>query len=185
MLEMFKKYKLSIIFLMRFAFVFIPLMLSYEYYLDSFESDVIQDSDSMTYEVAAQSSNLAEILGFNSFIYQHAEESSVKFILDNTYRIKIVEGCNGLSVIILFVAFIIAFGGRIIDQTIFIVSGVLWIHLSNVARITFLAYIYTYHYDYANFFHDYVFPSIIYGMTFLLWVVWVNYFAIIGKNKNK
>jgi exosortase family protein XrtF len=169
---MFQKYKPTIIFLLKFVLINAVLTMAYSKYLDSFPS-----TDSFTYEVSAESSALAEFVGFESYLEQNPNEPSVKFFLDDVYRVKIVEGCNGIAVMILFLSFVVAFGGKIIDILWFTVLGVLLIHVSNVIRITLLVYVYVYHYQYANSFHDYVFPAIIYGMVFILWVVWVNFFA--------
>lgn len=174
---MLKKYKPTILFLLKFILINAVLTQAYSMYLDSFKS-----TDSFTYEVSVESSSLARFIGFESYIEQNQEEASVRFFLDDVYRVKIVEGCNGLAVMILFLSFVVAFGGKLLDMAIFIPLGILLVHVSNILRIVLLVYIYVYHYEYANAFHDYVFPSIIYGMVFVLWVVWVNYFAFRNKN---
>lgn len=177
---MIQKYRPTIIFLLKFIIINAVLTQSYSYYLDSFES-----TDSFTYEVADESSSFAKLIGFESYIEQNTEEASVKFYLDDVYRVKIVEGCNGIAVMILFLSFIVAFGGRLVDIILFLSAGMLLIHISNIVRITLLVYIYVYHYDMANSFHDYVFPSIIYGMVFILWVIWVNFFAFKNRKNIK
>ncbi len=173
---MLKKYKPTIVFLLKFIIINAVLTQAYSMYLSSFDS-----TDSFTYEVSVEGSSLARFVGFESCIEQNPDEASVRFFLDDVYRVKIVEGCNGLAVMILFLSFVIAFGGKVLDMMIFIPIGILLIHVSNIIRIVLLVYAYVYHYEYANSFHDYVFPAIIYGMVFLLWVVWVNYFAFKKK----
>jgi len=185
MIELYRQYKPTIHFLLKFVIVYITLINVYDYYLKSFDSELIQDTDAATYEVAAQSSNLAELLGFESHIFQHSEESSVVFYLDGQYKVKIVEGCNGIAVMILFLSFVVAFGGRIIDMLLYVPMGIFVIHLSNVVRLTFLTYLFVYHNEYSKEFHDFIFPAIIYGMTFVLWVIWVNYFAFKYSTKKK
>lgn len=177
---MLTKYKPTIIFLLKFILINAILTQAYSLYLDSFSS-----TDSFTYEVSVESSNLARFIGFDSYIEQNPNEPSVRFFLDNVYRVKIVEGCNGLAVMILFLSFVIAFGGRLLDMLVFIPLGILLIHLANIIRLVFLVYIYVYHYNYADSFHDYIFPAIIYGMVFILWVIWVNYFAFAARKIEK
>ena len=179
-MNLYKKNKPAILFLLKFVVIYAAMSAMYSYYLDSFEDPEV---DGFTYEVAYESSELAKAVGFESKIAINPEETSVKFWLDDFYRIKIVEGCNGLSVMILFVSFVIAFGGKFINKLWFLPLGVLLVHSSNIIRISFLAYVYVYHYDYAQMIHDYIFPSIIYGMVFLLWVIWVNYFAVTNKRE--
>ncbi|MCK5781303.1 MAG: exosortase family protein XrtF [Flavobacteriales bacterium] len=180
---MYKKNKPAIIFLLKFVVVYAVLSSMYSYYLDSFTTEGVSQADSFTEEVAIESSELVKMLGFESHLQDHPDEASVKFYLDDVYRIKIVEGCNGLSVMILFLSFIVAFGGSLLAKMIFVPLGILLIHISNIVRIAFLAYVYVYHYDYAQMTHDYIFPTIIYGMVFLLWVIWVNYFAVSKKKE--
>ena len=175
---MLKKYKPTIVFLLKFILINAVLTQAYSMYLDSFPS-----TDSFTYEVSEESSALAKFVGFESYLEQNPDEASVRFFLDDVYRVKIVEGCNGLAVMILFLSFVVAFGGKILDILVFVPLGIFLIHLSNIVRITLLVYIYVYHYQYADAFHDYVFPAIIYGMVFVLWVIWVNYFAFKKRSK--
>ncbi|MCK5824077.1 MAG: exosortase family protein XrtF, partial [Ichthyobacteriaceae bacterium] len=152
---------------------------SYSRYLDYYKELGVVDV--ITHEVANESSNLLELLGFESSILQNEHIQSVRFNLDGFSRITIVEGCNGVAVMAIFISFIFAFGGRIVDMLLFSTMGVMLIHLSNIFRISLLGYIYVYHHSIADSFHDYVFPVIIYGMVFVLWVIWVNYF--VGANR--
>ncbi|HEX9601553.1 MAG TPA: exosortase family protein XrtF, partial [Mariniflexile sp.] len=59
----------------------------------------------------------------------------------------------------------------------YILSGSVLIYTVNLLRIVLLT-IGLYHYPYQNdVFHTVVFPAIIYGVVFLLWVFWVNRFS--------
>ena len=91
---------------------------------------------------------------------------------------KIVEGCNAMSVIILFSAFIIAFAKRWKKTLLFIIAGSILIYTVNLIRISILA-IALYEYpQHQELLHSVVFPGIIYSMVFVLWIVWVrNYQA--------
>jgi exosortase family protein XrtF len=90
---------------------------------------------------------------------------------------RIVEGCNALSVIILFVAFVVAFSGKWIQTIGFILLGSILIHIMNVLRIAILSIALYYHPDQESLLHGVVFPLIIYGFVFVLWVIWVNKFS--------
>ena len=173
---MLKKYKPTIIFLLKFLIINVVLTQAYSKYIDSYES-----TDSFTHEVALESSLLASFMGFESSIEQNKDEASVRLYLDGEYKVKIVEGCNGIAVMILFISFIIAFGGKLVDILWFVPLGLFLIHLANILRLVFLVYIYVYFYSFADIAHDYIFPSIIYGMVFILWIVWVNFFAFKKK----
>jgi exosortase/archaeosortase family protein len=100
-----------------------------------------------------------------------------QIIYHNKYVSRIIEGCNALSVIILFIAFIIAFSGKLKNTIVFILLGSILIHVLNVGRIALLS-IALYHFpQYQHLLHGVVFPLIIYGVVFLLWVIWVNKFS--------
>lgn len=91
--------------------------------------------------------------------------------------VLLIEGCNAISVMILFVAFVIAFKGKIQRYLWFIPLGITILYLANLIRIYLIGMIVLYLPDYVEWAHDYIFPGIIYGTTFLLWVVWVKFLA--------
>jgi exosortase family protein XrtF len=96
---------------------------------------------------------------------------------------RIVEGCNAISVIILFIAFVIAFKGDFKKTVLFVLAGSILIHLLNVVRIALIA-IALYHYpQHEHLLHGVIFPLIIYGIVFLLWVIWVNQFSSYATEK--
>jgi len=102
---------------------------------------------------------------------------SVKLIVNNQYTARVIEGCNSISIIILFVAFIVAFSGPKRTTIIYAIIGSLIIYVINILRIAFLTAML---YQYPNqqmVLHNLVFPAIIYGTTFLLWVIWVQRFS--------
>jgi len=107
----------------------------------------------------------------------HSTEPSVKLIVNGQYLARVVEGCNSVSVIILFVAFIVAFSGKWKTTFFYILSGSVLIYSVNLLRVVLLS-MWLYHYpEYKEVLHAVVFPVIIYGMVFLLWVFWVNRFS--------
>jgi exosortase family protein XrtF len=82
---------------------------------------------------------------------------------------------------ILFVAFIMAFSGKLWSTIAFIFSGLLLIHVLNVLRIVLLIIGLLYYKPLENLMHDIVFPLVIYGVVFILWVIWVNKFSNYAK----
>jgi len=90
---------------------------------------------------------------------------------------RVIEGCNSISIIILF----IAFSGPKRATIIYAIVGSFIIYLINILRIAFLTMML---YNYPNqqmVLHNLVFPAIIYGTTFLLWVIWVQKFSHLKK----
>ncbi|WP_146037490.1 hypothetical protein [Bacteroidetes bacterium endosymbiont of Geopemphigus sp.] len=58
----------------------------------------------------------------------------------------------------------------------FALIGIIFIHLLNIVRIGLLNCIYFYYSEYQEISHDYLFPSLIYGSTLTLIIVWIIFF---------
>jgi exosortase family protein XrtF len=93
--------------------------------------------------------------------------------------LEIIDGCNGIETIGLFVGFVIAYPGNNLKRWLFIPTGILVIYLTNVLRIYLLAIIQYHWYSGFQFIHDYTFNLIFYVVVFALWVVW----ALWGNGK--
>ena len=94
--------------------------------------------------------------------------------IDNSYTVSIVEGCNSISVIILFVAFIVAFAENFKKTVLFILAGAVLIYIVNLLRIAILVVALYKYPQYENVLHSVVFPGIIYSLVFILWMIWVR-----------
>lgn len=88
--------------------------------------------------------------------------------------VNINEGCNGLSVFIALVSFLIAFGGTQKAYLIFIPSSLVILFGSNILRLCSLIQIKASLPEWFNLFHDFVFPTVLYLVAFLIMVVWVK-----------
>ena len=156
------------------------LSVAYKLYLDYSDGSKFYP-DYVTNLTAKQSESLLNSLGYEASIEAHLDEPSMKLIINNKYVARVIEGCNSLSVIILFISFIIAFAGSLKPTIIYILAGSVLIYAVNLIRIVILS-IGLYHYPWRReILHSIIFPLIIYGMVFLLWMVWVNRFATLKK----
>jgi exosortase family protein XrtF len=161
------------------------LTIIYQSYLSRFDVEK-NEVDTFTKLVASQSEIVLSLFDTQSYSMPHLKEPSVKLFYKNTYISRIIEGCNALSVIILFVSFIVSFTGKLKQTILFIILGGLLIHVLNIARIALLCVGLYYFPAYEHILHSVVFPLIIYGVVFFLWVVWVNKYSIyVGTNKEK
>ena len=165
-------------FLTCFFGTYILLTFFYQLFLNGFENGKV---DTITRWVAQ---NTEEII---SWFYQsiHVEESSnapfFSVYFQNKIVAQIVEGCNSISVIILFVSFIVAFSGGLKNTLVFIFGGSLLIYIMNVIRIALLTVLVYYFPNNLHLLHSILFPLIIYGLVFILWVIWVNKFSKYAK----
>lgn len=170
--------KTVIIFLIKFFGTYMLLFLIYSFYLSNNQKTAaVLACAPITKTVAEQSQFLLNSVGFNAEIEQHSSEMSIKLFINNTYVARVVEGCNAISIIILFIAFIVAFASGLKKTALYILFGSLVIYFINIVRIAVIALaIYKYP-AYENVLHSIVFPGIIYGITFLLWFIWIQKFS--------
>ena len=133
--------------------------------------------DYVTNLVARQSGTLLETLGYETEVIPHPKEASMKLIINNKFVARIIEGCNSISAIILFVSFIIAFAVKFKTTLFYLLFGCILIYVVNLIRVVILS-IGLYNYPWRReILHSVIFPLIIYGLVFLLWMFWVNRFA--------
>lgn len=170
------KYKLVVRFILTFLLVYIALSVVYKFYLQFSDGSKFYP-DYMTHLVSKQTNSLLETLGYNVQMLPHPDEPSLKVIFKGVYISRIIEGCNSISVIILFASFIVAFASNFKTTFFYMLSGSVLIYTVNLLRIVLLT-IGLYHYPHQNdVFHTVVFPAVIYGLVFLLWIFWVNRFS--------
>jgi exosortase family protein XrtF len=173
----FRQYRPFFIFLLKFFGVYVGLTVIYEWYLSRFDGVLTFEVDGFTQTVAKQVQWVLQFLHYDCQLLPHEHQASIKLILNNFYVSRVVEGCNALSVMILFGAFIVAFSGKLKHTIGFLLLGSLIIHTLNVLRIALLSIALFYHPEYEHVLHGVVFPLFIYGVVFGLWLIWVNKFS--------
>lgn len=178
-----KKNKLILIFLIKFFVTYFLLFGVYSVYLKKSQQkeEGVFKTASITALVADQSIATLRFFNFNVRKQQHKQELSIKLIIEGEYTARVIEGCNSISIIILFIAFIVAFSSTLKATTLYILFGSFLIYAINIVRIAFLTVMIYKYPAYQEFLHGILFPAIIYGITFLLWVVWVNKFSKFKK----
>lgn len=176
MIELFKKYSSVIRFIVIFLGSYFIFSLFYNIYLELSNSAVYYP-DFFTYLVSVQSKAVIEFMGYTSFITPHDAEASMKLFINDYFLVRVVEGCNSVSIIILFISFILAFFASLKLTLIYILAGSVIIYVMNIVRIAILTIgIYEYP-QHAELLHSIIFPLIIYGTVFLLWLLWVRIFS--------
>lgn len=133
--------------------------------------------DYFTNLVAHQTDALLNVIGYEATVVPHKAEPSMKIIINGKYVARVIEGCNSVSIIILFISFIVAFAGKLKTTFLYCFAGSIIIYAFNLIRIVGLS-VGLYHYLWRReILHTVIFPMLIYGTVFLLWMVWVNRFA--------
>ncbi|MCT7904620.1 exosortase family protein XrtF [Candidatus Ornithobacterium hominis] len=180
-MELWKKYKILILLIGKFFFTYLILTLLYSWYLNLYLTD-LKIADPFTGWVSDSVGYLMRLVGFDAENHQIEGEAFRRFYLDGFYCSRVNEGCNAISVMIIFVSFVVAFGKKFMPTFLYILLGLVLLHITNLFRISLLNYIFTYHPQYEKFSHDILFPLIIYGMVIILWLIWVRYFLINTKD---
>ena len=175
---MLKDFKPVLSILLRFIIIYLVLLFAYQFYLNSFKESGL---DPYSRLIAEQIAAIQNKIGYTTSLYNDVSNEQVWFYVNEKYVTRMVEGCNAISVIILFVAFIFAFykGPK---TFVFIAVSLLVLYVMNILRIIGLNIVTRDHPEYNRMVHDYVFPAVIYGSVVILWLIWIKFFAL--KNEN-
>jgi exosortase family protein XrtF len=176
-------YKPFLLFLSKFFISYLILTLIYQLYLGSFDKKTFE-VDTFTQLVARQTVDLLRFANQNASTQASKTEPCMNFYYNKVFSSRVIEGCNALSIIILFIAFVIAFSGKWKDTAIFCISGSLLIHCMNIIRIALLNVATVCYKEQEVLLHDVFFPTFIYGVVFILWVIWINKFSIYATNSD-
>ncbi len=176
---MFKDFLPVLKVILRFILIYLILLIIYQSYLNYFENSAI---DPFSKWVAMQSRFCQDTLGYKTTLVDDAQYHTTWFYVNNHYTSRMVEGCNAVSIMILFVAFIFVFY-KGLKTFLFAVAGLLVIHMMNVLRISWLNIILVNFPQYGHLAHEYIFPAIIYGTIVVLWLVWVKFFVLKPEKK--
>lgn len=173
MRALFQKYRGVIRFLLVFIGSYVVLSLLYGAFLQ-WDTNRSNPADSITQKVAQQSEELLREWGYDAQVHPIATYPGVQLLMDGKAVGQIVEGCNSVSIILLFIAFVVAFAQGWKKTFFFLFAGAILIYAVNLIRIAILAIALHHYPEHQEILHRVVFPGIIYGMVFLLWVIWAR-----------
>lgn len=177
-----KEFKPVIIFLLKFIVVWIGLLIFYNLYLSFYHSE--NQPDPYSQQVASWTVNCLNSVGFEATAIDDKTRPWTWVYLDGKWASYINEGCNAISIMMIFVAFIVAFSTKWKPTLLYIIGGLILIQIMNVFRICLLNYIFRYYPEYGKTTHDYLFPAIIYGTIVLLWIGWIKFFVMKSKKNS-
>lgn len=180
MKSLYKQYKPFFSFLGKFLVFYIFFALIYKLYLNQYDSTKYE-VDAISKSVAHQTVWIINFFGGEARTFHHDLEPSMKILYKEKYSARIIEGCNAISVIIMFAAFVFAFSNGFKRTITFIFLGSLIVYVLNIVRIALLTYALYYYPEYEELLHGTVFPLFIYGVVFLLWILWVTKFSGYAK----
>lgn len=175
---MLKDFKPVLHILLRFIVIYLVLLFGYQFYLNGSKAGGL---DPFSRFIADQVASIQNGIGYPTLLYADAKNEQVWFYVNKMYVTRMVEGCNAVSVMILFVAFVFAFykGAK---TFLFALAGLALLYIMNLLRIVGLNIVMRDYMEYGKIFHDFIFPAVIYGTVVVLWLVWIKFFAL--KNEN-
>jgi len=116
------------------------------------------------------------------FLSVHLIDIFTDVPITTTYRVidlgyygslSIGRPCLCADVMMLLIAFVVAYPGPWKKKLWYLPVGLLSIHMMNVLRITALCLTKIYRPEWMYINHTYIFNIIILGFTFMLWVIWI------------
>lgn len=174
--NLFLQYKPFFVFLIKFLALYVVLTVVYKGYLSQFDDSKLE-VDGFTKAVAEQTKSVLVFSGKEAKVEPNIAEPCLNLLYQGKFVARIIEGCNALSVMILFAAFVFAFSTKWLKTILYIVIGCFIIHTLNVFRIAFLAMALYDYPEYEHLLHGVFFPLMIYSVVFVLWVLWVQKFS--------
>ncbi len=167
--SLFQTYKPVLVFIVKFGGFYMIFSGIYFWYLSLYTAQ----TDPLTLWVGKIVTKLFDLSGIQAETLPLFNEHGLKLIVEGNYVARIVEGCTAMSVLIMFAAFVFAFGHSFQKNLIFVLGGSILLFGFNILRIVLLGYIMYVFPEYQDMAHRLVFPALIYGFLILLWVVFV------------
>lgn len=178
---MLREFKPAFFFLGKFLGLYLIGNLLYGFYVESYN----HQADFITENVTHQTSFFLNVCGENTSSNLNLNTPTVSLNAGDESILSVYEGCNGVNVMIVFIAFVIAFGGPLRSMIWFSVVGLLILQATNIARIALLYYTAIQYEEYFYYVHKYFFTAILYLIVFSLWSVWIVQFNVKPARKSK
>lgn len=159
--------------LLRFLGIWLLLFLLYQWYLNQFSGNI----DGFTKIISDQSAFLLNFTDYETVTKDFPSHETVQFYINGKVATRMVEGCNAVSVMIMFLAFVFAFY-KGVKTFSFAFAGIVLLYILNLFRIYVLNVVVVDFPALTKPAHDYFFPAIIYGGVVVLWLLWINKFVI-------
>ena len=156
-------------FLVKFLGIYLAGNVLYGFFIESYKPF----PDPVTQYVSSNTCTVLNTMGYSAATAPHPTLPSVVIRNYGNGVITVYEGCNSINVMIVFIAFMVAFGSFSRRKLWFMAIGLVMIYLLNLARVTFLFWVVESYPDHLYFVHKYLFTIIIYAVVMLLWYLWI------------
>lgn len=174
-----KEFKPTIWFLLRFVAIYVVGSLLYAALITHYYPGV----DPITQAVSEQCAVVLNVCGAGVETATRPQDPTDTIAHAHKGVISVYEGCNGVNVMIVLVAFLAAFGPASRKLVGFTLFGILVVYAANLVRLLVLYYVSLHYAEWIYPIHKYFFTAFIYVVVFLLWVWWVRKYSG-NKNQN-
>lgn len=164
--------KFFFLFLIKFSISYLVLIFLYACFLEK-NNQKKDEIDFFTENVAKQTHNFLLFFDKNCKVEKQINTPSYSVVYKNKFISRIIEGCNGVNMMILFVSFVLAFSSSFKKTILYILFGCLVLYVFNILRLVLINILIYNFPQYTVFLHDIFFPLMIYGLLGILWYFWV------------
>lgn len=164
-----KRFKPAFLFLGIFLGTYFIGNLLYGFWVESYRPI----ADPATWEVTKESSWILNQMGYQTTAQNHTIKATVLLVNDGRAVLGVYEGCNGINVFIVYIAFLIGMGPMNREKIVMVALGSLSIHLLNLGRIVGLFWVALNRPESFYMVHKYIFTAVLYLAVFILWMVWL------------
>jgi exosortase family protein XrtF len=170
MKDFFQTFRPALRFLGVFFLVYVIAVSVYSFYLATLSGQV----DIFTKGAASAAIWLLNTLNFQAIGINHPETNSVWIYMVDKPVVRVIEGCNGVSVIILLMAFVLAFKGSKFNYLWFLPTSFVSIWTFNAIRISWLAIVVNQGGISSFDLNKSIFNGSIYFLVFISWLGWIR-----------
>lgn len=172
------EFRPTIIFLVKFVGIYLVGNLLYGAFVSAYKPTV----DPVTSHVTFQTSEVLSLIGYETEIVDQPAKATTHIQFGKRSVVSVYEGCNGINVFVIFLAFIVAFGPLDRRAVFFSIAAATILHIANLLRIGGLFLIALHQPRLLYFTHKYLFTAFIYAVVIALWLWWVNRYAVKKQN---
>ncbi|WP_342645227.1 archaeosortase/exosortase family protein [Mucilaginibacter sp. CSA2-8R] len=124
--------------------------------------------------LAGSTSFLLNIFSMHHVSTSGMENGWITLFFNNSPILNISNACNGLDVTALYIAFICCIPSSTKRMVSYIIPGVVGLFAFNVVRCIILSFLGYHQYSGFEFFHHYVFTTLIYGIILFVWISYLK-----------
>lgn len=167
---MLREYRESIVFLVKYVVLYVLLNTLYGLYIQHYRPE----PDPVTILVTRHTASFLSL--FDDDISSAVVDKSANVPILKAARVvvEVYEGCNSINVMIVYVAFLVAFRGPLNAFLVYLGGGLFLVYVINILRVSALYSVALHFPDQLYFFHKFFFTGMIYAVVFLLWFLWVR-----------